>query len=64
VTYFRPLRFFAVPSAVFLVLGLVNLGRTLLLERNVSDASILFIVVGIQIGLMGLIADLIVRSRP
>lgn len=63
VTYFRPLRFFAVPSALFLFLGLVNLTRTLILERNISDASILLIVVGIQIGLMGLIADLIVRSR-
>lgn len=63
VTYFRPLRFFAIPSLFFLALGVANLVRTLLLERNVSDASILLIVVGIQIGLMGLIADLIVRSR-
>lgn len=63
VTYFRPLRFFAIPSALFLVLGIANLARTLLVERNVSDASMLLIVVGIQIGLMGLIADLIVRSR-
>lgn len=63
VTYFRPLRFFAVPSLLFLALGIANLTRTLLVERNVSDASILFIVVGIQVGLMGLLADLIVRSR-
>lgn len=63
VTYFRPLRFFAVPSMLFLLLGLLNLARTLVLERNISDASILLIVVGIQIGLMGLVADLIVRSR-
>lgn len=63
VTYFRPLRFFGSVSALFLFLGLANLARTLVAERNISDASILLIVVGIQIGLMGLIADLIVRSR-
>lgn len=63
VTYFRPLRFFAIPSVFFLVLGSANLVRTLIVERNVSDASMLLIVVGIQIGLMGLIADLVVRSR-
>ncbi|TSC63364.1 MAG: family 2 glycosyl transferase, partial [Parcubacteria group bacterium Gr01-1014_106] len=63
ITYFRPLRFFMVPSAIFLILGMANLARTLLFEQNISDASILLIVVGIQIGLMGLLADLIVRSR-
>lgn len=63
VTYFRPLRFFAVPSLLFLGLGFVNLVRTLIVDRNITDASILLIVVGIQIGLMGLLADLIVRSR-
>lgn len=63
VTYFRPLRFFAVPSLLFLALGLLNLARTLMVERNISDASILLIVVGIQVGLMGLLADLVVRSR-
>lgn len=63
ITYFRPLRFFALPSALFLALGFANMVRTLVLERNISDASMLLIVVGIQIGLMGLLADLIVRSR-
>ncbi|MDP3685311.1 MAG: glycosyltransferase family 2 protein [bacterium] len=63
VTYFRPLRFFAVPSLLFLGLGLGNLVRTLVMDQNITDASILLIVVGIQIGLMGLLADLIVRSR-
>lgn len=63
VTYFRPLRFFIIPSLLFLLLGIGNLLRTILLEHNVSDASILLIVVGIQIGFMGLIADLVVRSR-
>lgn len=63
VTYFRPLRFFAVPSFLFLVFGVVNLVRTLVTEQNISDASILLLVVGIQIGLMGLLADLVVRSR-
>lgn len=63
VTYFRPLRFFGSLGLFFLALGALNLIRTLTLERNVSDASILLIVVGIQIGLMGLLADLIVRSR-
>lgn len=63
VTYFRPLRFFAVPSLLFLLLGVANLTRTLVVDRNITDASLLLIVVGIQIGLMGLVADLVVRSR-
>lgn len=63
VTYFRPLRFFVFPSLFFLVLGFLNALRTLTLERNITDASILLIVVGIQIGFMGILADLIVRSR-
>ncbi len=63
VTYFRPLRFFAVPSLFFLLLGAANLIRTLVVDRNITDASILLLVVGIQVGLMGLLADLVVRSR-
>ena len=63
VTYFKPLRFFAIPSLLFLIVGAINLVRTLIFERNITDASMLLIVVGIQIGLMGLIADLIVKSR-
>jgi len=63
VTYFKPLRFFALPSMTFFVVGVINLGRTLRFEQNITDASILLIVVGVQIGLMGLIADLIVKSR-
>lgn len=63
VTYFRPLRFFMVPSVLFLILGIANMVRTLLVDQNITDASILLIVVGIQIGLMGLLADLVVRSR-
>lgn len=63
ITYFRPLRFFGVASLLFLLAGGVNVVRTLVFEHNVSDASLLFLVVGVQVGLMGLIADLIVRSR-
>lgn len=63
ITYFRPLRFFGVASLLFLLVGSVNIIRTLVFSRNVSDASLLFLVVGVQAGLMGLLADLIVRSR-
>ncbi len=63
ITYFRPLRFFAVPSFIFLALGIANAVRTLVGERNITDASLLLVVVGIQVGFLGLIADLIVRSR-
>lgn len=63
ITYFRPLRFFVLPSLLFLLVGVLNLVRTIAFDRNITDASMLLIVVGIQIGLMGVIADLIVRSR-
>lgn len=63
ITYFKPLRFFLVPAAVFFLIGAGNLVRTLVYEHNVSDASLLLLLVSVQVGLMGLLADVVVKSR-
>lgn len=62
-TYFKPLRFFVVPALLLVLIGLANTARTILVEENVTDASLLLLLAGLQIGLMGLVADVIVKSR-
>lgn len=62
-TYFKPLRFFLIPSAILLVGGAANVVRTLVMETNITDASLLLLLIGIQIGFMGILADLVVKSR-
>lgn len=51
-TYFRPLRFFAWPSAILILSGLLYIIHTLQVEDNVSDAGMLLLLTGIQIGLL------------
>ncbi|MBI1833782.1 MAG: glycosyltransferase family 2 protein [Candidatus Andersenbacteria bacterium] len=63
VTYFKPLRFFMIPALLFFLVGVGNLVRTLVYESNISDASLLLLMVATQVGLMGLIADVVVKSR-
>ena len=63
ITYFKPLRFFLVPAAVLFSIGVVNLGRTIAFQDNVTDASLLLLLASLQICLMGLITDVIVKSR-
>lgn len=63
VTYFRPLKFFAWPSVLLTVIGIGTIARTLAIDRNISDAGLLLILTGIQIGFFGLLAEAIVRNR-
>ena len=44
-------------------LGITTILETLINERNVSDAGTLLLVVGLQIGLFGLLADVVIRHR-
>jgi glycosyltransferase involved in cell wall biosynthesis len=60
-TYFRPARFFLWPGVLFFLAGIALAVYTLTIDRNVSDAGLLLIVTGIQIGLFGLLAEVIVR---
>lgn len=61
-TYFRPLRFFAWPSVLLTLSGIGFASYTLYSEQNVSDAGMLLMLTGLQIGLFGLLAEVVVRQ--
>jgi polyisoprenyl-phosphate glycosyltransferase len=62
-TYFRPLRFFTIPSVLLFFGGLGLMIFTIITQKNISDAGLLLFVTGLQIGLFGLLADMVVRNR-
>ena len=63
VTYFRPLRFFVWPSLVLLLGGGGLMTYTVFWQANISDSGLLLFLSGLQIGLFGLVAEAVVRSR-
>ena len=63
VTYFRPLKFFIWPSMILMVLGFGTICYTLYAQQNISDSGMLMLLSGLQIGLFGLLAEAVVRSR-
>ena len=63
ITYFRPLRFFLWPCALLTLTGLGILAYTVATERNVTDSALLFLLAGLQVGLFGLLADVVARTR-
>lgn len=63
ITYFCPLKFFAWPSMLLLLTGTVTILFTLWTSANISDAGLLLLLTGLQIGLFGLLADIVVRNR-
>lgn len=63
VAYFNPLKVFLPASITFLVAGFLVLLYQILLYRNIADLPVMLLLAGLQIGLMGLLADLIVRKR-
>ena len=62
-TYFRPMRFFGLPSGILIIGGLGLIMYTINIESNVSDAGLLLLMTGLQIGLFGILADVTVRHR-
>jgi glycosyltransferase involved in cell wall biosynthesis len=64
VVHFRPLRFFVWPSLALVLGGATIVAYTLATERNISDVGVLCLLAGLQVGLFGLLADAVVRSRP
>lgn len=63
IMYFKPLRFFLIPTLMLIVIGLFYGLYTLIGYRNITDISILFILMGIQLAFIGLLADLIAKTR-
>ena len=62
-TYFRPLRFFAVPSVILTLAGVVTVVYTIWTDANISDVGMLMLLTGLQIGLFGILAEVVVRHR-
>jgi len=60
-TYFRPLRFFIWPSAILIIAGVAISIRTIQMDSNISDAGMLLLLTGLQIGLFGLLAEVVAR---
>jgi glycosyltransferase involved in cell wall biosynthesis len=63
--YFAPLKVFIPLSAFLIGLSFVKMiAIDILLIRNMTDSTILLFVSGIQIGMLGLLADLIDKRSP
>lgn len=63
VVYYKPLQFFFIPGISFLAFGFLWTVYTLLTNGNVTDSGVLIFMIGLQISLFGLIADLVVKTR-
>ena len=63
VTYFRPLKFFVLPSVFCIVGGVLLTMYTFAVRYDVTETALLLIIVGIQIGFFGLLADVLVRHQ-
>ena len=60
VIYFNPLRFFLIPGILLILLGLIyGIYQIITLPSGLGQFPILFIIAGIQICFLGVIADLI-----
>ncbi|MCK5017162.1 MAG: glycosyltransferase family 2 protein [Candidatus Peribacteraceae bacterium] len=61
-TYFRPLKFFTIPSLILSIGGVALMICTITTQQNISDSGMLLFVTGLQIGIFGLLADNIARN--
>ena len=61
--YFNPLRVFGPFAVTMVMLGVLKGGRDYALEGHVGNLAVTFWIAGLQIYLMGLLGELIVRRR-
>ncbi len=62
-TYFEPLKFFLTPAILLILAGIGYGAYQLATISNIAQLPVLLVLAGLQIGLLGLVADLIVKSR-
>lgn len=63
ILYFEPLKFFLFPGILFMLVGAGYGVYQLITIRNLAQFPVLLVIAGLQIFFLGLIADLIVKSR-
>jgi len=63
IMYFDPLRIFAPASIFLLVFGVLFAGYEAYRFQNITTTAAIFLFAGLQTGILGLLADLIVKSR-
>jgi glycosyltransferase involved in cell wall biosynthesis len=63
IMYFDPLRVFAPVALVLLLAGIVFAAYEIYVFHNITTAAAIFLFAGVQTGILGLLADLIVKSR-
>ena len=63
IIYFRPLRFLLPAGLLAMGIGGIYLGYQLIKTQDITDAPMMLTLTGLQIIFIGLIADLIVKSR-
>jgi len=61
--YFNPLRIFIPLTVTFIVLGFILLCYDIFLADNITDKTILILFLGMQFGLIGILADIIIHQR-
>jgi len=61
ICYFNPLKIFLPASLVFLGWGTIHIVETMLREHRVTEAGLLAVLLGFQLGFIGLITDVMVR---
>lgn len=61
ICYFNPLKIFLPASLLFLAVGGYHVVQTLILYHRITEAGLLAVLLGFQIGFIGLITDVMVR---
>ncbi len=62
IMYFKPLKIFMPSAAVLFIIGIVLLLWDLIIRFNVTELSVMIILVSFLVGFLGLIADLVVKK--
>lgn len=64
IIFFRPLKFFIVPSMILMTIGIVHgMYQILTLPTGLGQLPVISILAGLQIIFLGILADLIVKGR-
>jgi len=63
IMYFKPLKFFIIPCILLFLSGFVYAVFQIVLSQNIGQLPIILILSGLQIGFLGLLADVIVKQN-